>query len=68
MTADPATVRQHTGRVARMVAWVSIAAPLITPLVHAAVLRWPAIGALVGLFEVTYRVIVPAVPPPPPGS
>lgn len=62
MTAAPTPVQQHAGRVARMVAWISIAAPLVTPLVHAAVLRWPAVGTVMGLLEVGWRIVFPTVP------
>lgn len=65
-TITPA-VRSHLWRLVRMPAFTSAAALLIVPLIHAAVIRWPAIGGIVALLEIVVRTIAPTVPAPPPG-
>jgi hypothetical protein len=64
-------VRAHLWRLLRYPAFVSIAAALIAPLLHDAILRWPAIGVVVALLEIVVRTINPTEPAGPvvvPGS
>lgn len=66
MAAVTPAVRSHLWRLVRYPAFVSLAAALVVPLVKAAVVRWPAIGAVVALLEIILRTAVPTVPASPP--
>lgn len=66
MPAITPAVRSHLWRLVRLPAFTSAAAALIVPLIHAAVIRWPAIGGIVALLEIAVRTIVPTVPAPSP--
>lgn len=54
-------VRAHLWRIIRFPAFVSLAAALVTPLAHAAAIRWPAIGGIVALLEIIVRTALPTV-------
>jgi hypothetical protein len=67
------------GRVLRLAGFVAVGALASSPLVHAAELRYPLLGVIVGVLEALYRTAVPtqsaptvtAVPAPliePPGK
>lgn len=66
MAALTPAVRGHLWRLVRYPAFTSIAAALVVPLVHAAEIRWPAIGAVVALLEIVVRTIAPTEPVQPP--
>jgi len=69
---------QQLGRVLRLAGFVIVGALASSPLVHAAELRYPLLGVVVGALEALYRTAVPtqsaprvtsvpADPPAPPG-
>lgn len=72
-----AHLKAQLGRIVRLPAFVILSALLTVPAVQSALLRYPLLAALVGLFEVVYRSLVPTEPAPtvtavpadqPPGS
>lgn len=50
----------QAGRWLRMVGFTIISAIATTPAAHTALLRFPLLGAILGVLEVAYRTAVPA--------
>jgi hypothetical protein len=55
---------QQLGRVLRLIGFVLVGALASSPLVHAAELRYPLLGVVVGVLEAAYRTAVPVQPAP----
>lgn len=55
---DPALAAQ-LARLLRFPAFAAVAAVLVVPLLHAAILRYPALGLVMGLLEVILRAVRP---------
>lgn len=54
-----AHLKAQLGRIVRLPVFVILAALLAVPAVQSALLRYPLLAALVGLFEVAYWSLVP---------
>lgn len=52
------------GRIVRLVGFTVVSALVSVPLVQQAELRYPLLGALVGVLEALYRAAVPTQPVP----
>jgi DNA-binding transcriptional LysR family regulator len=61
--APPADHRRtQIARLIRIAAAITAAGPLISELIHPWILRYPAIGIVVGTVEVAWRALYPAQP------
>lgn len=59
-------VRSHLWRLVRLPAFTVAAAAVVSPLIHSATARWPAVGVVLALLEIFTRTVKPTEPASPP--